>query len=136
MRGWAAIPLEDVPRVPTEEPGPTWYPLQHAFGLTACGANMFVAQAADDVLVEEHDERKSEQEELYVVVAGRARFTLDGEAIEAPAVTVVAIRDPSVRRSAIALEPGTTLLALGGPPRETFRSTWREAHFQGVPRVL
>lgn len=136
MRGWAAIPLEDVPRVPSHEPGPTWYPLQHAFGLTAFGANVFVAQAAGEVLVEEHDERKSEQEELYVLIAGRARFTLEGDAIEAAAVTVVAIRDPSVRRSAVALEPGTTLLALGGPPQESFRSTWREAHFQGVPRLL
>lgn len=136
MRGWAAIPLEDVPRVPADEPGLTWYPLQHAFGLTAFGANAFVARAEGEVLVEEHDERQSEQEELYVVVAGRARFTLDGEATDAAAVAVVAVRDPSVGRSAIALEPGTTLLAFGGRPRDDFRSTWREAHFQDVPRVL
>jgi hypothetical protein len=136
LRGWAAIPLEDVPRVPADDPGPTWYPLQHAFGLTAFGANVFVAQADGEVLVEEHDERGSEQEELYVVVAGRAQFTLDCDATDAPAVAVVAIRDPSVRRSAIALEPGTTLLALGGRPRDDFRSTWRKAHFEGVPRVL
>jgi hypothetical protein len=133
---WAARRLADVPTVASAEPGPAWYPLQHAFGFTAFGANAFVAQAAGEVLVEEHDERSSGHEELYLVVAGRARFTLDGEVVEERAVTVVAVRDPAVTRSAVALEHGTTLIALGGPPRDDFRSTWRDAHFEGVPRLL
>jgi hypothetical protein len=136
LPGWAAIPLEELPQAAQTEPGAAWYPLQHVFGLTAFGANAFVAASASDALVEAHDERKSGQEELYVVVAGQARFTLAGEAVDAPAVTVVAVRDPSVTRSAVALEPGTTLLAFGGLPRDDFRSTWRRSHFEGVPRVL
>ena len=136
MAGWAAARLEELPRAEEMEPGAAWYPLQHVFGLTGFGANAFVAQAADDVLVEEHDERDSGQEELYLVVRGRARFRLAGEDVDAPAVTVVAIRDPSVTRSALALEAGTILLAVGGLPREDFRSTWRNAHFAGVPRLL
>jgi hypothetical protein len=136
LRGWAAIPLEEVPRAGADHEGPAWYPLQHAFGLTAFGANAFVGADAGDVLVEEHDERESGQEELYVVVTGRARFTVGGEAVELTAVGVVGIRDPAVTRSVVALEPRTTLLALGGRPREDFRSTWRQSHFEGVPRVL
>ena len=136
MPGWAAIPLEEVPRAGADEDGPAWYPLQHVFGLTAFGANAFLAASAGDVLVEEHDELGSGQEELYVVVDGRARFTLDGEAIDLPAVAVVAIPEPSVTRSAVALEPRTTLLALGGRPRDDFRSTWRQSHFEGVRRLL
>jgi hypothetical protein len=136
LPGWAAIPLVEVPRVGADEEGPKWYPLQHVFGLTAFGANAFVAAVAGDVLVEEHDELGSGQEELYVVLEGRARFTLDGEAIDLPAVGVVAIPEPSVTRNAVALEPHTTLLALGGRPREDFRSTWRQSHFESVRRLL
>ena len=113
-----------------------WHPLQHVFGLTAFGANAFVAASAGDVLVDEHIETGSGQEELYVVVSGRATFVLDDVPADAPAITVVAVRDPSVRRRAVASEPGTTLLAFGGPPRSDFRSTWREAHFEGVRRLL
>jgi hypothetical protein len=136
LRGWAAIPLGELPRVAETEPGPAWYPLQYLFGLTAFGANAFVAGERDETLVEEHDERSSGQEELYLVVAGHARFTLSGEDVDAQAVTVVAVREPAVTRSALALEPGTTLLALGGLPRDDFRSTWRAAHFEGVARLL
>jgi hypothetical protein len=49
-------------------------------------------------------------------VSGRARFTLDGETLEAPAGTLVFVRDPAVRREAVATEAGTEVLALGGPP--------------------
>jgi hypothetical protein len=128
--------LEELPRVAESEPGAAWYPLQHVFGLTAFGANAFVAEAAGDELVAEHDERASGQQELYVVVVGRSRFTLAGEDFDAPAVTVVAVRDPGVTRSAVALEPGTILLALGGVPRTDFRSTWRREHFERVPRFF
>src|SRR5439155_5560231 len=71
--------LEDVPRIPIEEPGdPEWYPLQHYFGFTAFGANVYVASEAGGDLLGAHDETASRQEELYLVVAGEAAFTLDG----------------------------------------------------------
>jgi hypothetical protein len=134
--GWAASPLEKLPLAAATDPGAAWYPLQHVFGLTAFGANAFVAGSEGDVLVEEHDERKSGQEELYLVVAGRAQFRLNDEPADAAAVSVVAVKDSSVRRSAVALEPGTTLLAFGGLPREDFHSTWWADHFEGVRRLL
>jgi hypothetical protein len=82
--GWASARLADLPLAAATGPGATWYPLQHVFGLTAFGANAFVAGRAGDNLVEEHDERKSGQEELYLVVSGRARFTVGGEEADAP----------------------------------------------------
>ena len=136
MSGWAALSLEDLPVAEESEPGATWYPLQHVLGLTAFGANVFVAVARGDVLVEEHDESGSGQEELYVVVRGTAELSIDEEMLVAPAVFVVAVRDPSVRRRVVALDAGTTLLALGGEPLGEFRSTWRRDHFEGVPRLL
>lgn len=131
-----ASSLDRLPRAPEAEPGPAWYPLQHVFGLTGFGANAFVAREAGEILIEEHDETNSGQEELYVVIGGRARFTIAGEDVDAPAVTVIAVRDPSTARHAVALVPGTTLLAFGAVPNPEFNSTWRAAHFDDVPRVL
>ena len=127
--------LDEVPLVPTDDPDDfDWYPLQHHFGLSAFGANAFGGDAGIQ-LVAEHDERESGQEELYVVVRGSARFTLNGEGHEAPAVSVVAVPDTSVSRAAVATEDGTLLLAIGGPAGSGFATTWRAAHFERVPRA-
>ena len=60
-----------------------------AFGIQAFGINAYTAEKAGDVVVEEHDEKgdggAGGHEELYVVVSGRARFTLAGESVDAPA---------------------------------------------------
>jgi len=37
--------LADVLRIPVEADDPEWYPLQHHFGLTAFGANVYVTRA-------------------------------------------------------------------------------------------
>jgi tetratricopeptide (TPR) repeat protein len=54
-------------------------------------------------------------------VSGRASFTVAGEEVDAPSGTIVFVRDPAVTRSAVAAEPGTTVLAVGGRPGEAFR---------------
>jgi hypothetical protein len=136
VAGWFARPLAEVPTIGPEDAGdPIWYPLQHHFGLTAFGANAYVAPEAGGELLGAHDELASGQEELYVVVAGVALFTLDGDEFEARAPFVVAVPDPAVSRAAVAVESATTVLAFGGEHREEFRSSWRESHFRGVPRA-
>jgi len=124
--------LEEIPTVPDADVG--WYPLQHHFDIATFGANIFVAAAAGDALIAEHDERASNQEELYVVMRGSVRFMLDGEAHDTESVSVVAVTDPSVRRSAVALDAGAMLLGLGAPPGE-YHSTWRSAWFERVPKL-
>jgi len=136
MPGWAAQTLENLPLAADAEPDAPWYPLQHVFGLTAFGANVFVAREPGHVLVEPHDESGSGQEELHVVLRGSAAFTLDGASVSGAAVFIVAVRDPGVRRSAVALEADTTLLVAGGRPTDVFESTWEPSHFEGVPRLL
>ena len=127
--------IVDVPKVADgEADDPDWHPLTHHFGLTAFGLNAFVAREEGQELVGEHDETGSGQEEVYVVTQGRARFWLDGWVHDADAGCVVVAR-PEVRRSAVALEAGTTLLAIGGPARDDFVSTWNDSHFEGVPRA-
>jgi hypothetical protein len=45
------------------------------------------------------------------------------------------VPDAAVVREARALEAGTTILALGGEPRERFESSWESHHFDGIPRA-
>ena len=76
----------------------------------AFGVNAWTAAEAGGRLIPEHDEVPSGHEELYLVVAGRATFTVDGDEIDAPAGTVVFVRDPAAKRAAVAAEAGTTVL--------------------------
>jgi hypothetical protein len=134
-RGYWVKRLEEVPLVPTDDPDDfDWYPLQHHFGFGAFGVNAFGGDAGI-TLVDEHDELKSGHEELYLVVRGSVRFTLAGETFAAPAVTVVAVPDPAVTRSAVAAEEGTLVVAIGAPPGSGFATTWRAEHFEQVPRA-
>jgi hypothetical protein len=132
---FAVRQLEDVPRIPTEADDPEWYPLQHYFGFTAFGVNVYVARADGGELLAEHDEAGSNQEELYLVTAGDATFVVDGERFDAPASTVVAVPDPTVRRAATAKIAGTTIIAIGGERRSAFRTSWQKHHFENVPTL-
>jgi mannose-6-phosphate isomerase-like protein (cupin superfamily) len=94
-------------------------PVRHHFGITAFGSNAWTAANVGDRLVPEHQEDEG-NEELYVVLAGRARFEIDGESVDAPAGTLVFVR-PEGNRTAFAEEAGTTVLAVGstaGKPYE------------------
>jgi hypothetical protein len=135
MSGYTVRLIEELPSVPGGDPGdPVWRPIQHVMGLTAFGLNAYTARTAGDELLGEHDESGSGQEEVYVVLAGRAAFRIGDDAFEAAAGSVVAIRDPTLRRSAVAAEPGTTLLAIGAAPDRPFATTWLPHHFAEVPR--
>ncbi len=116
-------------------PGPgtlTWRPVRAHFDIRAFGCNAYTAGAAGEDVVEPHDEATDPgHEELYFVHAGRARFTLDGDELEAGAGTYVFVRDPSVYRHAVALEPGTTVLSFGAPP--AFEPSAWEWSFRAEP---
>jgi tetratricopeptide (TPR) repeat protein len=101
-----------------------WTPVRRHFGVTAFGVNAYTAREIGQDVVEEHTERTLGHEELYVVLAGRASFRLGDEELDAPAGTAVFIRDPAVRRHAVAAEPDTTVLAVGGKPGQHEVSTW------------
>jgi hypothetical protein len=123
--------------VPTVSDGdaddPVWYPLQHALGIDTFGVNLFIASRADQTLVEEHDERASGQQELYVLIEVEAVFDLDDEHVHLNRGTALAITDPAVRRSAKAATSGTALLIVGASS-EPFNSTWNSDHFSDIRR--
>src|SRR5438067_6038712 len=57
-----------------------WRPVRHRLGVTAFGVNAWTGREVGDRIINEHDESEpGSHEELYVVLAGRARFGLDGE---------------------------------------------------------
>jgi hypothetical protein len=130
--------IEDLPSVPgTGDDAVDWKPIQHHLCLAAFGANAFIARAAGAELIGRHDETGADgQEELYVVLAGEARFTLDGEEVDVAAGAVVAVPDRATVRRAVATRAGTAILAVGAPPGRPFeRSTWRAEWFRDVPRL-
>jgi hypothetical protein len=100
-----------------------WRPVRHHFGIGAFGANAWLGDTGVEV-IEEHDEREEDtegHEELYLVFSGNAGFTVDGDRIEAPAGTLVAITDPGLKRKAVAQEDGTVVLAVGAPKGAPYR---------------
>ena len=61
------------------------------------------------------------------MMSGHAVFTVDGEEIDAPAGTIVFVRDPALLRAARATADGTAILMVGGPPGAPYAvSRWEE----------
>jgi tetratricopeptide (TPR) repeat protein len=117
-------------------PGPgtlTWRPVRRHFDVRAFGVNAYTATDAGQDVVEDHTEAANGHEELYAVVSGHAAFTVAGEEIDAPTGTLVFIRDPGVRRAARALEPDTTVLAVGAKPGEPYAVSAWEFWFAAEP---
>jgi tetratricopeptide (TPR) repeat protein len=123
--------IEDLERYPIAgQDGLTWRPVRRHFDIRAFGVNAYTADEAGQRVVEEHREEGG-HEELYVVIAGRATFTLDGEEHDAPAGTLVHCT-PGTLRGAVAAEAGTTVLGIGAKPGEIFEPSGWEWVFAGV----
>ena len=95
-------------------------PVRHHFGITSFGINAWTGDEAGDRIINEHEEEQpGDNEELYLVLQGRATFELDGERHDAPAGTFVFV-PPGVKRTAFAEEAGTTIVAVGGTPGKAY----------------
>jgi tetratricopeptide (TPR) repeat protein len=131
--GWRSLRLDEIEPIPVVNGTLLWRPLRRTLDVEAFGINAYVALRAGDDVVEEHTESALRHEEVYVVLSGRAIFTLGGETLDAPAGTIVFIRDPDVRRRARADEEGTQILAIGGPRGEAFEPSPWENVFAAEP---
>jgi hypothetical protein len=110
------VALDAIPRAADPcDPSLDWRPVRDHLGIDSFGVNAFLGAQPGDRVVERHDEAPDGHEELYVVVRGAARFVLDAEEHAVPAGSVVHVA-PGVLREAFATEPGTAVLAVGGPP--------------------
>ena len=123
--------IEDLERYPISgQDGLTWRPVRRYFDIRAFGVNAYTAEEAGQRVVEEHREEGG-HEELYVVLNGRATFTVEGEEHDAPPGTLVHC-PPGTLRGAVAAEPETTVLGIGAKPGEVFQPSGWEWVFAGV----
>ena len=114
----------------------TTVPVRIPLGISAFGVNAYEAAAVGGPVIEEHDELGAgagHHEELYLVLRGHARFTVAGEELDAPAGTLVFVRDPAARRGAEAVAPGTTVLVVGATRGEIFEPSPWESWLEALP---
>jgi hypothetical protein len=95
-------------------------PIRRRFDVRAFGVNAWVANRAGDHVIEDHTELTNRHQEIYLVLRGRATFQVDGKDVDVPSGTVLFLPDPAVRRSAVAAEDGTIVLAVGAPVDAAF----------------
>ena len=125
--GYEILDLDDLEKVTYRGSGETLRPLRLRLGFTAFGANVWSAEEAGGKLIPPHEEQ-SGHEELYVVVRGRATFTVGEKTVDAPAGTLVHVLADTFR-TATAAEQGTMVLAVGGKEGEPFHGGgWENVH--------
>jgi mannose-6-phosphate isomerase-like protein (cupin superfamily) len=137
LPNYAVVSIADMEAVDLPA-GVRWHPIRPLLGVRATGVSAYSAREAGETVVEPHDEASDGRghEELYVVISGKARFTVGGDELDAGPGTLVLVR-PGTHRAAVASEPGTLVLAVGGPPTfEPAGSEWLELarpHFESAP---
>ena len=97
-------------------------PVRLALGITAFGATVWTGHSVGDLIVNVHDPGDpTADEELFLVVRGRAVFDLDGDRVDAPAGTFF-FAPPGVTRRAYAEEAGTAVLLIEGTPGKGYEA--------------
>ncbi len=114
--------------------GFVWRPVRRHFGIQAFGVNAYTPGASGQI-VEEHTEGSLGHEEIYLVLRGRVRFTVDGDEHDLSAGQLVFVRDPSLRRSAVALSDDAAVLATGGKPGRPHEISAWEYDFPAIPHL-
>lgn len=122
------VHIDELDRVEMRD-GFVWRPVRRRFGIRAFGTNAYTPGATDHI-VEEHTEQTYGHEEMYLVLRGRVRFTVDGNDHELGPGQLVHVRDPSLRRAGVALTDDAAVLAVGGKPGEPHEvSAWEYTFF-------
>jgi len=114
--------------------GFVWRPVRRHFGIQAFGVNAYTPGGSGQV-VEEHTERVLGHEEIYLVLRGRVRFTVGDDEHELGPGQLVCVRDPSLRRGAVAVTDDAAVLAVGGKPGEPHEVSAWEYTFAAGPSL-
>ena len=128
--------IDDLERIPLA--AGTWRPIRRALGMTSVAINAYTGEHAGDEVIEPHDETSAGaggHEELYLVVSGEAAFEIGGEAVDAPAGTMILI-DVGIQRAATAKVDETTVLVIGGPPGAALPVSPFEHWYSAEPAYL
>jgi mannose-6-phosphate isomerase-like protein (cupin superfamily) len=120
MAEWAIARLDEI--LVVDDGREPMRAVRHHFGIEAFGVNAWTGESPGDRILNEHSEAEPDaNEELYVVLSGRATFELDGERKDAATGTFVFV-PPGVKRTAFAEDAGTTILAIGGTPGKPYEN--------------
>ena len=123
--GYRILSLDELDRLPSTDGSLTLLPLRRTLGFRPFGVNAWLGAKKGDHVIERHYERDGD-EELYVVVRGRATFTLGDETFEAPAGMLVHAL-PGTLREAVAADDDTVVLAVGAKPGEVWEpAPWED----------
>jgi hypothetical protein len=123
--GYRVLSLDDLERLKSTDGTLTLLPLRRTVGFRPFGVNAWLGEHAGDHVIERHRERDGD-EELYVVVRGRATFTLDEETFDAVPGTLVHA-PPDTLRAAIAAEDDTLVVAIGAKPGKAWEpAAWED----------
>src|SRR6185503_15703038 len=123
--GYRVLSLDDLERLPSTDGELTLLPLRRTIGFHPFGVNAWLGANAGDRVIERHREQDGD-EELYVVVRGRATFTLGDETFDAPEGTLVHAT-PGTLREAIAADDDTIVLAVGATPGKPWQpAAWED----------
>lgn len=133
MSGYETAQLSELEEIQVGDTTLVWRPVRRRFDVRAFGVNAYTAAEAGDEVVEQHTESANEHEELYVVLAGHATFTVGEEEVDAPTGTLIFIRDPALRRHAVARESNTSVLAVGGRAGAAYEVSAWEYWFAANP---
>ncbi len=133
MPGWKLANLADIPALgPAAEreywerwtPDPTfgrnWHSVRRHLGIEGFGANANEADAGELLVVPHAGDDHAGQEEIYVLLKGRARFVCDGVEVEVGEGDVLFV-PPDVAREAVALASPTRIFVVGGIPGAPYR---------------
>jgi cupin domain len=123
--GYRVLSLDDLERLKSTDGTLTLLPLRRTVGFRPFGVNAWLGERAGDRVIERHREQDGD-EELYVVVRGRARFTLGDETFDAGPGTLVHA-PPGTLREAFAAEDDTLVVAVGAKPGKAWEpAPWED----------
>jgi mannose-6-phosphate isomerase-like protein (cupin superfamily) len=123
---YEVVHLDELETISLEAGEPILRPVRRRLGFEVAGVNCWTVGAAGDTVIERHSEKQLGHEELYVVLAGSAAFTVGDDEFDAPTGTLVFV-PPGTERTAVATDAHTTVLAVGARAGEAFQpSGWED----------
>ena len=122
--GYQILSLDEVEPVFAHQQQAKLLTVRRLLGFRAAGVNAWTGDKGERV-VPPHEEDPG-SEELYVVVRGRASFTVGDETADAPAGTLLHV-PAEMHRAATAEEDATIVLAVGGTVGKAFQThAWED----------
>jgi hypothetical protein len=116
-QNWQVAHIDDIERRGRD------IPVRERLGIQSFGINAFTTRD-DGMLVNEHDEAGSGQEELYIVLDGNVTFEIEGETVDTAPGAFVFVPPESRRRA----KGDGTILVVGATPGKEYQGIdWGEA---------